>query len=563
MDKDERQLTAQEDSLLAEDIRIWRQQLIRRVLRVMLVFGGLMVAAGAYATYTRGTLWATGTYIGIYAILVLLALWRRAPYVLQVGGIQLLLYTVSVVVFLTRGIGDSSRVYLLTMVFVSTLFLGWRAGLFTLILVGLTMVGMGWGFVGGYITHYTEVLSTDLGAWIPLTIEVLSMGVFIALMLTYYTFRFNAYMSRSRELSQALEENQASLEQEIAERTAALEKRTLQLEAATAVAREAAEIREVETLLTRTTRLISQRFGFYHTGIFLVNETGEYAVLRAVSSPEGERLLARGHRLRVGQVGVVGYVMERGEPRIAQDVSADEMYFDNPEMPQTRSELALPLRAGGAIIGVLDVQSVEPGAFTQEDVDVLQALADQLSVAIENARLIAEAQAAVEMTQRAYGEVSRSAWKELLRTREGLRISHDPRGILRHEGASRAGTKETDPEAHLDTFTLPLTVRGQVIGGLDAYIPEGKAWTAEQKQLLETLVDQLGVALESARLFEDTQRRAAREQLISNVTGRIRETLDMETMLRTAAEQMRQVLDLEDLVVRLATPEAVDDERVV
>jgi GAF domain-containing protein len=556
MDRDERILTGHHSISPSKEIMGWRQDLIRRVLRGMLVLITIMVIGASYAAYSEGAYVQLGAFIGVYVIWVVLTLWRQAPYILQVGGIQLMLYVVSFVVFLGHGLGDSSRIFLLTMVFVSALFLGWRWALVTLGLVLVTMMGMGWAFIGGYITNYIDVVSTDLESWILLTLEVVGAGLFIALLLSYYTFRFDAYMHRSHELSQALAENQAGLEEQIAERTATLEKRTVQLEAATEVAREAAEIHDVETLLEQTVGLISDRFGFYHTGIFLLDAEGEYAVLRAASSEEGRRLLARGHRLKVGEVGVVGYVTERGEPRIAQDVSVDELYFNNPAMPATRSEMTVPLRVRGKIIGALDVQSVDLEAFSSEDVSVLQTLADQVAVAIENARLIAESQAAVEAAQRAYGEMSRVAWSEMLRTRRGLRACHDPQGILRTEVArsEEARAPEQEEGAPLegaerpDNHSVPLKVRGQVIGWLDAYVPGENSWTAEQHELLETLADQLSVALESARLFEDAQRRAAREQLVGEVTGRLRASLDVDTVLQTTIRELGRVLGAEGTV---------------
>jgi signal transduction histidine kinase/putative methionine-R-sulfoxide reductase with GAF domain len=171
------------------------------------------------------------------------------------------------------------------------------------------------------------------------------------------------------------------------DQTADLERRSVQLEAAAQVAREATAIRDVNQLLDETVRLISERFGFYHAAIFLVDEKGEYAVLRAASSEGGQQMLARVHKLRVGRVGIVGYVAGSGEPRIALDVGKDAVFFSNPDLPETRSEMALPLKVQERTIGVLDVQSTEAKAFGEEDVTVLQTMADQVAIALENARL--------------------------------------------------------------------------------------------------------------------------------------------------------------------------------
>jgi nitrate/nitrite-specific signal transduction histidine kinase len=152
------------------------------------------------------------------------------------------------------------------------------------------------------------------------------------------------------------------LEQQVTERTADLERRTVQLEAAAEVAREATAIRDVAQLLDETVHLISERFGFYHAGVFLVDDAREYAALRAASSEGGRRMLERGHKLAVGKVGMVGYVTGTGEARITLDVGEDAAHFVNPDLPETRSEITLPLRVRGEVIGALDVQSTEEAA---------------------------------------------------------------------------------------------------------------------------------------------------------------------------------------------------------
>ena len=367
---------------------------------------------------------------------------------------------------------------------------------------------------------------------------------------------------RTEELTEAAER--------LEEANLALEERSAQLRTAARIAREAAAIRDVKQLLDETVDLISERFGFYHAGIFLLDETRSHAVLRAASSEGGQTMLTRNHRLRVGKEGIVGYVSDAGEPRIALDVGADAVFFDNPDLPQTRSEMALPLEARGEIVGVLDVQSSEPGAFTDEDVEVLQTLADQVAIAISNARLFQQAQEALEAERRAYGEFSHQAWQRLLGGDRRLGARYDPEGVLTQEAAwredmmtavregksvlaSRRGGQSGMSDS-CETLIVPIEVRGHVIGVLDAHkptTPQSDAWTAEEVALLESLSRQLGVALESARLYRDTQRRAARERMVSEVTAQIRESLDVSTVLRSAAEGIREAMGLPGVTVRL------------
>jgi GAF domain-containing protein len=225
--------------------------------------------------------------------------------------------------------------------------------------------------------------------------------------------------------------------------------------------------------------------------------------------------------------------------------------------------MALPLRARGAIIGVLDVQSNQPRAFGSEEAAVLQTLTDQVALAISNARLFEQVQASLDAERRLYSEVSTEAWRKLLSTQTGLSFRRSKQGldstgdIWRPEMhvALKTGQTALDQEQP-STLATPIKVRDQVVGVIDARKRDGTGnWTPEQTAVIETLAEQLAVALESARLYQDTQRRAAQERLIGEVTTRIRESLDVETVLKTTASEMRQALDLDNLVIRLATPE--------
>jgi len=207
---------------------------------------------------------------------------------------------------------------------------------------------------------------------------------------------FNSMTKQLKDLVDTLENRVRERTRQLASQNEALQFRSRQLQTVADVARSIVSTREVDSLLNQVTRLVSERFGFYHAGIFLLDEDGEYAVLRAANSPGGKRMLDRQHKLKVGQIGIVGYVTGSGEPRIATDVGEDAVYFNNPDLPETRSEMALPLKLGGSIIGALDVQSKESDAFGEDDVALFTTLADQISVAIENANAYEISQQTVE-----------------------------------------------------------------------------------------------------------------------------------------------------------------------
>ncbi|MFN2291895.1 MAG: GAF domain-containing protein, partial [Anaerolineae bacterium] len=240
-------------------------------------------------------------------------------------------------------------------------------------------------------------------------------------------------LNRSR---QQLEGWASELEDRVEERTRELavaserlQRRAAQLETSAEVARAIAELRDLDDLLPQITRLISQRFGWYHAGIFLLDEAREYAVLEAANSEGGQRMLARGHKLRVGQVGIVGAVTGSGVPRIALDVGQDAVYFDNPDLPRTRSEMAVPLKIGEQVIGALDVQSMARTAYDDEDLALLSNLADQVTIAIENARLFREMQDALEEVQDLHRQYVRQEWSRTIARERDLFFQYVRRGV--------------------------------------------------------------------------------------------------------------------------------------
>jgi PAS domain S-box-containing protein len=348
----------------------------------------------------------------------------------------------------------------------------------------------------------------------------------------------------------------------------ALRRRAVQLQAAAEVTREATSILDVRRLLDRTVGLISDRFGFYHAGIFLVDEQGQYAVLRAASSEGGHRMLERGHRLRVGEVGIVGHVAAAGEPRITLDVGKDAIYFDNPDLPRTRSEMALPLRVRGRVIGVLDVQSTEAEAFTDEDVAILQTMADQVALSIENARLLEESQRSLRELQIAHGEYIRTAWESLetLPAFEYDQVEVSPAGPEPYpalEEKLSAGKVVTmiEPKDGRSALAAPLRLRDQVIGTITLEeMDEARPWTDDEIQLVEEVSTQVALALESARLFEETQsaldeteEQAHRLALLNEMSDQLGRAANLDDILDIAATMTGQIFVADQVSVALLT----------
>jgi len=347
--------------------------------------------------------------------------------------------------------------------------------------------------------------------------------------------------------------------------------RASQFQTVSDVARAIATVQDIDHLLPRITQTVSERFGFYHVGIFLLDPRQEYAVLRAANSEGGRRMLARGHRLKVGQVGIVGYVSERGEPRIALDVGQDAVFFDNPDLPETRSEMALPLKIGERVIGALDVQSTVSAAFKDEDIVLLTTLADQVAIAIENSRLFSETRQALVEAQSAQREYLRSEWEKVTTQQDliGYQYTYGRVTSLSQAGNGSVwneldqqdfndgkeyltyndqNLQEGEPVRSLSSDTekglvIPISLRGQVIGMVKLQdIDQTRTWDEEEISLIKAVADQVGLALENARLLEATQRRAEREYLVGHITTKLRASNDPQVILQTAVTELRKAL---------------------
>ena len=364
-----------------------------------------------------------------------------------------------------------------------------------------------------------------------------------------YSFKIKE-IPHTRELAEmSLDFNQMSeklsgliydLEQRVAERTESLTRKTDQLRAASHIARQTAEIQELGALLDMVAKLVTDQFGFYHTGIFLMSETGEEVILQAASSEGGNRMIEKGHALVIGRQGIVGYVASQKKPRIAMDVGVDAVFFNNPDLPNTRSELALPLLIRESVLGVLDIQSDKPRAFSVDDIDVLQTLADQIAVAIENARLLDESQATLQQLEAITGMRTREAWRQKLQGKSRA-FTYTPLGLRTGNQSNSAG----------NTLTVPLLLRGQKIGDISIARKGTATLNKNEADLIAEVANQASQAIDNIRLLEEATQRANQEEIIGGLAGKFSQSLDTDTLLQTAARELAQLTDISEVSVFL------------
>jgi len=344
-----------------------------------------------------------------------------------------------------------------------------------------------------------------------------------------------------------LEKLRAGLEEQVEERTRALEvaserveKRARQYQAVARVSRDIAALHELDDLLPMIANTIAEFFGYYNVNIFLRNNEGDRVELTAASSIGGQSMLGQGHSMQVGK-GIIGTVAQTGTTYIVNNVKDDEIFIPHPALPETRSEIALPLTTGNTVIGVLDVQSNAEASFKDDDVEVLSTLSFQVSTAIENARLFSESRKALVEAQRSYQEFLSQEWQSFTERQ----IVH---GYMFENGRSIAmetGTKEI-PNA----LTVPVMIRGEMIGEI-AIDTSGRIFSDEEMALIRAASERAALALENARLIDSTRERARLERTIADVSSSIGSGSDFDNIMRTTVEELGRVLSAQEIFIRI------------
>ena len=499
----------------------------------------------------------------ILPLVAMFILMRRG----HVRGVSIALVVFLLIISALLGIGSGGKplmivTYYPLVIVIAGLLLGGNSAVITALVSTVLLSLITYAGSSGYLP---EMLPTP-----PIGIAIFTYGIgftLIAIVLRLASNGLDVALDRARkgekqlaESNRELQNFSSSLEAIVAERTEELAERTYELEAAniqvqrrakqfealTQVSQAINSIHDLQELLPRIAAVISETFGFYHVGVFLLDDVNEYAVLTATNSEGGKKMLARHHRLRVGEQGIVGNVTATGNPRIAMDVGEDAVFFDNPELPDTHSEMALPLISGNQITGALDVQSIQRGAFINEDIQILSLLSQQVSLAIENARLFEETRRALAESEATTRQTIRDAWKKLPAEQRLLGYRYTLTGaapLLRAVDLSEPDKSKTmTSQVENRQVVVPIELRGETIGSLIVQSPSSAEMDQDRLDLIKAVAERVAISAENARLFDETTRRAERERTVSEITGKIRSVNDPQAMIQIAIEELRNVL---------------------
>jgi len=489
-----------------------------------------------------------GTGVGIFLWLLTIYLVKQNKLIAAKLIILVVNTTnLSAVVFATGGLKSSAIFTTLFLLALANLLFprrGARVYGVTLFVIASVLLGSGLGNLTPELSIPNDIQSV----YFIFFFTLVSVASIMDIAAGNYRRNLEAIQRRENELRERnteLDQLRNSLELRVTERTTELEIRAAQLQAIASVARKIASVQDMDILLPDITKLVSEQFGFYHAGIFLLDDKKENAVLRAANSQGGKAMLERKHQLKLDTHSIVGFATSQGEPRIALDVGTDAVYFDNPNLPDTRSEMALPLRIGDNVIGALDVQSKQQNAFSQNDISLLSTLADQIAIAIENARLFSEAREALKESEETFTRYVKKEWTSFASQAKSTGYTFDGSRTFplntkddHKKVQSLPQTGRLTLSKDVKELTVPIRLRGQIIGYFEVKPKGNRKWSQDDILLLETAAERAALALENARLVETAEKRASRERTISEISTRIGAVSDLEAIMQAAVEEL-------------------------
>jgi len=540
--------------------------------------------------------------VGWLAILIACAC-RNIRHSTRVLALLLIVYILAIVHFVWSDSPASARVWLLLSPALAFALLGTRS----IILCGAISIVTNLAFTLAIRQEWLGARPAATYPTVP-TPGILAPSysfTIVAIALTWILWRSSQNSSHTHKRASSAHMRLQAQTQQLEASVARVQRQSSELQAALDIAQASSAILGPDKLLDQLDQLVNRiqggfsQAGVYYVGLLLLNEPQQVAVLRAATGEAGKLLLDMGYKQTVDQTSTIGRCITHGQARIAPDGDEGALQFGNLPMPDARSEIALPLRARGRTLGALSMTSTKKAAFTEADVAILQTMADQVAVAIDNATLYTQTRTALDQLQAVQHQHESQAWADFLSAKPRASVDYvepgaelgsqqflnDARRAAIVHGRTVAttspplddnrgnGDRENGP-APQAALVVPLKLRAPgastapadgtgvapapatVIGTIALHqTGDHRSWTADEIGLAENIAEQVSLTVENLRLMEETQRRATQERVISQVATSTRETLDMETVIKTAVQEIRQVLGLPEVSIRLAIPD--------
>jgi len=458
------------------------------------------------------------------------------------------------------------------------LVLGYRAALGVAALSIVSILGFAYAENVGWITQIEE---PPFATAVQVIVQLIFGALFIFLDVKNLQEAIQKEQNEARQLEKTnaeLRDLQANLEDRVKERSEKLlsanqenKRRSLQFQTISQIAQKITSEQNLDTLLSAAVEVISAQFGYQHVCIYMNDDLQEYATLNAGSSPEAKRLAETSYKIHIDPSSIVGYTAKTGISRMAADMKLEEYKTWESHFPNVQSELALPLRVKEQVIGVLDLQSKNANAFDQTDIEALTAVASQIAIGVQNARILSETQSALVESQVLYGTMVKQTW--VSNQEANPKIGYRYRGVKPVALEKEISTPEifdalengdvamTRPNRRKteNALAIPLKLRGNSVGVIHVSLPLEENLGEDEVDVLRAASERIAIALENASLLEESQRRAKREQVIGEMSAKISARTDIESILQTTLRELGAQISGAQIMVELENEDAQND----
>jgi GAF domain-containing protein len=522
----------------------WREGFILAILRIASILGIALIIASWQTSANNVRIF----YIAIYAILLAVT-FLRLGYNLRAFTFISIIFLVGLNALLSWGPMVDGSLFLLAVVAFAALLFDTRVDIIAIIAAALIMMILAaLGQYGLFSPTSPAAPAPTLNSWLVYIADFLMVGAGLLVAINLFKNEFLKATEQMVVNLQTLNNERNQLGLRVHEQQLTLDHKDQQLYSSTTIARSVTQIESTVDLIENAVSMIATEYGLQHVGLYLLDENRKVAFLQAASSAEGKLLIGQGHHIEAGTRNPINLVVEQNRAYKASDASG-ETFTRDPNFPSTRSRMTIPLIVRKRMLGILDLQSNQPDTFDLQDTNILQTLADVIGITMDNNRLVNETNTLLQQLELLTSSQTRETWAR--HTSRNMPIyQYTPAGV-------RPIFSQPNREEPRGSLQIPLVLQGQTIGKIRLRRKGvGENWSDKEREMVGKIAEQISLALENSRLVDEAQKSAQRDQLIANISSRIRETLDIDSVIRTATTELRKVFDLKEAEISVGLPQA-------
>lgn len=505
-------------------LQAWREKNINFLTRIISIAAVIAYIANWAANYASLDILTLVGYTVILVSLLFAAYYPRLSPKVRATILAIIIFIVGIQSALDFSTAGDSRAWFFLAIFLATVFVGRRAGIIFSVAFLLIWALVAYLFNAHIIPSptFSPIANT---LWVGTAISAAIVAVIITLTTSNLLSSLNKAIEHNFSLMETAERQNITLK----EQHDIAEKRSKTLEAFANISQELAIFTDYDTIIDRVPVLFNNTLRLSMSSVFLFD--AEDALYQA----SRQKRASQAQNTRESLSSKENQLLNRA-------ISDKKAYAETNLNPDDENQvyLAIPMQGQEKTIGALFLESNDLQAFGAERISVLQMLANHIAVLLENAILLAQKESALETERRAYGEIAQRAWREFIAEQSYGSYRRDSAGL-----SHMPSETYTPQEEKAETEAVPIKVRGKIIGHIDARKAKNRVWTAAEKELLSILASRLETAIDSARLYQEAQERAKREEIIAKTSSRVRENLDIEKVLKTAVQELRRNLDID------------------